>query len=78
MTREELAPREVDGATFTAQDRGAGLTPAWTDETGRIELIRAYRGTTYMARVDGRDCGSWRDFEGAARVALTKIAEGPK
>lgn len=75
---DTLTVRFVDGARFEARERGGGMTPAWTDETGRIELIRAYRGTTYMARVDGVDCGSWRDFEGAARVALAKIAGGAK
>ncbi len=70
-----IETREFDGATFTRHERGGGLTPVWRDASGRIELVRAYRGSTYSYRIDGGDLRPYRDFEGAARAAITEMAK---
>lgn len=66
--------RIIDGVTFTRHERGGGLTPVWRDASGRIELVRAYRGSTYCYRIDGGDLRqTYRAFEDAARAAIKEI-----
>lgn len=66
---------DVDGVMFYAYHRPGGMGIAMLTEDHRVEIVQAYRGTTYMVRVDGKHIGSgYRDFESAARAGIKEIA----